>query len=825
MTQTPASPDALRLHLAYLQAVVASMAQGISVFDQHLRLRVWNARFIEVLDLPPEIVVEGVEFADLIRIPAERGEYGPGNPEDYIRDICALARQFLPHRFERARPAGRTHLVQGEPLLLDGQLAGFITTYTDISEQKAATAALQAQHELLETVIESVPCGITMFDKDFRLQLANSRFRQLLDVPDEFFTSPAPSLGDFYQLNAQRGEYGPGEPELIVSRLLARAQQHQAHHFERTRPNGQTLDVRGRPMADGGLVTIYTDISDRVASAEKEKLAQVVFEHTPAGIFVTDERLAILSSNPSASRMTGLTPEQIIACPAFDFIDRSTSWQQHELHTALSLHHSWRGEIRLRRADGETFPASLRIKQVEDQLNGVPQRYIWIFADITERKEHEARMQHIAQHDPLTGLPNRLALLTRLSHLLPEARRHDWRVGVMFIDLDRFKTINDTLGHQVGDLLLREVATRLSAVIRETDFVARLGGDEFVIILPGISSPADAALVASKVINSLAPPIQADGNELHTSPSIGISLFPDDGSDSHDILKNADTAMYHAKSAGRNNYQFFAPNMNQVALERMNIERKLRRAVSNQEFALQFQPQFDTASAMPTGVEALLRWHHPVDGVIAPDRFIPIAEETGLIVEIGDWVLHTACREVKRWIDQGLAPLRIAINVSARQLRRRDFCEIVAGVLAESGLPPELLELEITESSVMENPEDATLILARLGRMGINLAIDDFGTGYSSLAYLKLFPIDRLKIDRSFVRDIEYDLNDRAIAFGTIALAHSLGLKVIAEGVETDDQLELLRSNDCDEVQGFLFSKPLDGPAAFAFLHARQQGG
>ena len=825
MTSPLHSSDTLPLHLAYLQAVVASMAQGISVFDHNLRLRVWNSRFIEVLDLPPEIVIEGVSFADLIRVPAERGEYGPGDPEDHIREICGLARQFLPHRFERARPGGRTHLVHGEPLVLDGQLAGFITTYTDISEQKAATAALQAQHELLEAVIESVPCGISMFDKDFRLQIANTRFRQLLDIPDEFFTGSPPTLGDFYRFNAERGEYGPGDPQTIVHHMLQRAQQHAPHHFERTRPNGQTLDVRGRPMADGGLVTIYTDISDRVASAEKEKLAQVVFNHTPAGIFVTDEAFAIISANPSASAMTGYPLEQLPNAQVFNFIDSTASWQQHELHTALKLHRAWRGEISIRRHNGSTFPASLRIKQVEDQISGLAHRYIWIFADITERKESEARMQHIAQHDPLTGLPNRLALLTRLGQLLPEARRHSWRIGIMFIDLDRFKTINDTLGHQVGDQLLREVATRLSTVTRETDFVARLGGDEFVIVLPGIASPADAALVASKVVNSLSTPIMAEEHELHTSPSIGISLFPDDGGDSHDVLKNADTAMYHAKSAGRNNYQFFAPNMNQVALERMDIERKLRRAISNQEFALQFQPQFDTASGMPTGVEALLRWHHPVDGVIAPDRFIPIAEETGLIVEIGDWVLHTACREVKRWIDHGLAPLRIAINVSARQLRRRDFCEIVAGVLAESGLPPELLELEITESSVMENPEDATLILTRLGRMGINLAIDDFGTGYSSLAYLKLFPIDRLKIDRSFVRDIEQDLNDRAIAFGTIALAHSLGLKVIAEGVETDDQLELLRSNGCDEVQGYLFSKPLHGPAAFSFLHTYRPGG
>jgi diguanylate cyclase (GGDEF)-like protein len=431
-------------------------------------------------------------------------------------------------------------------------------------------------------------------------------------------------------------------------------------------------------------------------------------------------------------------------------------------------------------------------------------------------------MRYIAQTDSLTGLPNRLTLQIRLAQLLPEARRHNWQLAVMFIDLDRFKVINDTLGHQVGDELLRDVAIRLSRVVRETDFVARLGGDEFVILLPAISSPADAAVIANKIIGTLSSSILTGTHELHTSPSIGISIFPDDGSDGDTILKNADTAMYHAKSAGRNNYQFYAAEMNQTASDRLDLEHKLRHAISRNELALCFQPQFAANGSHVTGVEALIRWHHPTDGMISPIRFIPIAEETGLIVEIGEWVLRNACHEMKKWIDAGMKPIRMAVNVSARQLRRRDFCEVVAGVLAESGLPPELLELEITESSVMENPEEAIDILQRIGRMGVTLAIDDFGTGYSSLAYLKLFPIDHLKIDRSFVADIEIDLNDRAIAFGTIALAHSLGLNVIAEGVETEDQLELLRTNGCDEVQGYLFSKPLNSAAAYAFLRARE---
>jgi diguanylate cyclase (GGDEF)-like protein/PAS domain S-box-containing protein len=673
------------------------MPQGIGVFDENLRLRIWNAGLVDILELPPDIVREGAHFAELTRVLAERGEFGFGDVDAIVERQTALAAKFEPYTYEHAGPRGRAHLFRSEPLHIDGQLAGCVTTCTDITERRT--------------------------------------------------------------------------------------------------------------------------------SAEREQLAQKVYTHTPAGIIFTDEAHRILSINPATTQMTGYESFELLGQTVFGLIELEHEQSLEVFQENIAQHGSWNGELQVTRKNGDNFPAGTRVNRVDDPQSGLPANYIWILADITERKQSEERMRHIAQHDTLTGLPNRLALLMRLAQLLPEARRHGWKVAIMFLDLDRFKIINDTLGHQVGDEMLREVACRLSSVVRETDFVARLGGDEFVIILPGINSPSDAATVAGKVIVALSSAIEANGHELHTSPSIGISLFPDDGPDGDIILKNADTAMYHAKAAGRNNYQFFASEMNLATSERLNIEHKLRHAIARNELALCFQPQFRAGDAMPTGVEALLRWHHPSEGMISPSRFIPVAEETGIIVEIGDWVLTNACREMKHWIDAGLKPMRIAVNVSARQLRRRDFCETVASALAASGLPADLLELEITESSVMENPQEAIIILERLGRMGVTLAIDDFGTGYSSLAYLKLFPIDHLKIDRSFVADIETDLNDRAIAFGTIALAHSLGLKVIAEGVETEDQLELLRANGCDEVQGFLFSKPLTSAAAFAYLHARCAAG
>ena len=804
---------------------MSNMPQGISVFDEHLCLRVWNARFLEVLNLPASAVFDGVHFSDLIRIPAARGEYGPGDIEGHVSRITALALKFKAHHVERTQPNGRTHLAQGEPLFIDGQLSGFITTYTDITEQKKTEATLRVQHDLLQTVIENIPSAISLVDRDKKLVLHNQELLRLMDFPPSLIEPGPVPLETIFRFNAERGEYGPGEPEAIVAAMMVRAQSPEPHHFERTRPNGKTLDIRGAPLADGGFVTIYTDVSERRASAEREQLAQKVFNHTPTGIIFTDEAHRILSINPATTLITGYEPFELLGRTVFALIKLAHGQTPESFQEDIGLRGNWSGELEVTTKHGEDIAAGLRVSRVDNPYTGEPAHHIWILTNITERKQAEDRMRHIAQHDELTGLPNRMALAMRLAQLLPEARRHQWRLAIMFIDLDRFKIINDTLGHQVGDELLREVACRLSSVIRETDFVARLGGDEFVIILPGVVSPADAAIVAGKVIAKLSTSIEAEGHELHTSPSIGISIFPDDGPDGQTVMKNADVAMYHAKAAGRNNYQFFTAEMNRVTADRLDIEHKLRHAISRNELVLCFQPQFLADASQPTGVEALLRWHHPISGIIPPDRFIPIAEETGLIVEIGKWVLLNACREMKHWIDKGLKPLRVAVNVSARQLRRRDFCEMVAGILAETELPPTLLELELTESSVMENPEEAIEILQRLGRMGVSLAIDDFGTGYSSLAYLKLFPIDHLKIDRSFVTDIETDLNDRAIAFGTIALAHSLGLNVIAEGVETEDQLELLRSNGCDEVQGFLLSKPLSSAAAFAFLHARCPAG
>ncbi len=411
-----------------------------------------------------------------------------------------------------------------------------------------------------------------------------------------------------------------------------------------------------------------------------------------------------------------------------------------------------------------------------------------------QRRLAEDQLRFIATHDPLTELPNRAMFNERLRHAL---------------HLDRFKVVNDSLGHGAGDRLLQNCAKRLTECLRESDIVARLGGDEFVVMIENFTGPRDAIAVAQKILHGLAKPFFVDGQEFLMSASIGISTFPDDGADVETLVKNADIAMYRAKDQGRNNYQFYSAQMNKHTFERLAMESSLRRAVERSEFLLHYQPKLDLQTGAIAGVEALVRWKHPDWGMVSPAQFIPLAEQTGLIVQIGEWVLKTACEQSRQWRDQGIPGVRVAVNLSARQFAQKSLLQDVARIIAESGLTPESLELEITESMVMQNAEHATETLQKLKAMGVSLAIDDFGTGYSSLAYLKRFPIDCVKIDRSFIKDIPTDADDMAITKGVIALGHSLRLKVVAEGVETAEQRDFLQTNGCDEMQGFFFSKPL----------------
>ena len=440
--------------------------------------------------------------------------------------------------------------------------------------------------------------------------------------------------------------------------------------------------------------------------------------------------------------------------------------------------------------------------------------------DITERKAHEARIEYLANHDALTDLPNRNLLSDRLAQAIVQAHRTGQCLAALVLDLDRFKFINDSYGHPVGDALLKAVAARLKAAIREGDTVARLGGDEFVIMLPGLASSADAEIVVQKVLAQFADPFLVEGHELHVTTSIGMSAYPEDGADSDTLLKAADAALYCAKDRGRNGFQFYTRAMGVEVEERAELESALYRAVERQEFELHYQPKVDLRSGQVRGVEALIRWRRPEVGLIAPDRFIPLAEESGLILPIGEWVLRTACAQVKAWQAAGYPELSMAVNVSARQFRQQDVPELVRAVLADTGLDARYLELELTESVLMQDKETVVRALRRLKRIGVMLSLDDFGTGYSSLSYLKDFPFDSVKIDGSFVRDATNSVVGASLTKSIIAMARSLSLTTVAEGVETEGQLSFLNSNRCDAIQGYYFSRPLPSNELMALLGA-----
>lgn len=452
-------------------------------------------------------------------------------------------------------------------------------------------------------------------------------------------------------------------------------------------------------------------------------------------------------------------------------------------------------------------------KSSADEIGSLIDGFNEMLSEIEERDEtlrqHQDNLQRLAHFDSLTLLPNRALYHDRLNQAILQTSRTTQKLAVMFVDLDHFKDINDTSGHRVGDLLLRDVGERLQKIVRASDTVARMGGDEFTVLLPNMEDPDDAALVAQKIVQNVSEVYQVEGNEIYITASLGITIFPDDGNTVDELLKNADTAMYHAKSNGRNVFQFYSQEMNSRMKNRVELQNNLRHALERREFILYYQPKVNIATRCISGMEALIRWQHQEKGMIRPDIFIPLAEENGLIVPIGEWVIRTACLQIKTWLAQGNPPFTVAVNVSAYQFRRPNFAEIVTEILQETGVNPALLEIELTESAIMQDIDFTIKILQHFKSLGVKIAIDDFGTGYSSLSHLKRFPIDYLKIDKSFVANATTNADDRAIVIAIISMAHSLSLKIIAEGVEDEAQLALLSEQGCQEMQGYLFSKPL----------------
>ncbi len=566
-------------------------------------------------------------------------------------------------------------------------------------------------------------------------------------------------------------------------------------------------DADGRPLRSIGTVQ---DISAQRAAEEQLRLAASVFDDSLNGILITDAKARIIKVNRAFSKIMGYSPAEVLGRETSML--KSGSQDKHFYQTlwaTLERDSQWQGEILDRHKDGRSIPLWQNISSVQDKKGEVT-HYIGVFYDLSEQKQSAEHIQHLAYYDALTDLPNRQFFGDRCEHALQRARRHPGSVALLFLDLDHFKYINDSLGHPVGDGLLRAVAQRLKESLRHNDTIARLGGDEFIVLLEGVRDRRDVEQVAHKLLAAFIQPFVVLGHKLDIRTSIGVSCYPGDGEDATTLIKNADLAMYKAKELGRGDFRFYEAHLTAHVKERLFLESELREALKREEMEVHYQPQFALADSRLTGAEALLRWRHGSRGLIPPDKFIPVAEDTGMIVSIGEFVLNNACRQAKAWLDEGRELRHIAVNLSGVQIERCDIVATVSRVLKETGLPPDHLELEITETYVMQHAQRNIRVMEELRALGVTLAIDDFGTGQSSLAYLNRLPVDKLKIDRSFIMNLPQNANEMAITRAILALGHSLRLKVLAEGVETAEQAAFLRALGCDEVQGYYFGRPVD---------------
>ncbi len=706
--------------------------------------------------------------------------------------------------------------LRSAPLTWEGSPA-FVICLRDITARKQAELALQESEALFQTLATVAPVGIFRANAQGDWEYVNKRSRQIIGLDADTIIGQGwldavhpqdrtqverlwiESSQSHALFNCQfRFEHGDGAIHWVIGRAAAEFDQ-----------NGHLL----------GYVGTLTDITEIKSNEERLRQAAAVFETTHEGVMITDAGRRIIMVNRAFSEITGYSPSESIGnTPKLLSSGRHNPQFFSDMNQAIENSDHWQGEIWNRRKNGEIYPELLSISVVRNQADEIS-NFVGVFADITKLKASEHELEFLAHHDPLTKLPNRMLMLSRLQHCIDKAHRQHGLLAVLMLDLDRFKDVNDSFGHLAGDDLLQLVAARLTERLRSSDTVCRLGGDEFVVLLEEIFHAETAARVASEIIEALSETWRlSGGNDVRIGVSVGIALFPDHGATAAELIQHADTALYQAKHEGRNRFKYFSEDLTLAARERIEIEFRLRQAIELGQLRLFFQPQICMNSGDIVGAEALVRWQANNDELISPLRFIPIAEETGLITMIGKWVLKETCRQGKQWRDAGMPALRLSVNLSPQQFLHSDISQLVADTLAETGFPAEWLELELTESALMKREKEAIAILQQLHDLGVHLAIDDFGTGYSSLAYLKLFPLDVLKIDRSFIQDIPEHRDDMAITATIIAIAKTLRMRVIAEGVETAEQMAFLKSQHCDVYQGFYTSAPLPADEFARFI-------
>lgn len=705
-----------------------------------------------------------------------------------------------------------------------GQMRQIIGLALDVTEMVNANDLLRDQERRYRLLAESISDIIFSTDQQLAINYISPSAENLLGYNLEtlYQLNPYDLATHSQQLKKLRDWIKKLRRSLRSAQLMAEVDQEasQVIILDCLHADGHklSLEMRLETLWDKhgrfeGLLGICRDITAQRRAEKDMRMAATVFDHSAAAILVTDPAGYIVRVNQMFTRMTGYKPEEVIdQQPRMLCADLQEANQLSHIMNHMAVQGSWEGELWQKRKDGEPYPSWIGITGVRDD-EGDLVSFVCFFVDISERKASERHIHRLAYYDALTLLPNRTLFQDRLHTALEQAVHHANWVVLMFLDLDRFKPINDSLGHAAGDRMLKEVAVRLTACVGTEDSVARMGGDEFTLLLANLGSREEAMScairVAENILESLSEAFILENREFFVSASIGIALSPQDGSELSQLMKNADTAMYHAKEMGKNNFQFYQAEMNARALERIELEADLRHALLQNEFALHYQPQYRCSNGQLTGLEALLRWSNPRRGNVSPVDFIPVLEETGLIIQVGDWVIKEACRQLRVWHDEKVRIPKVSVNLSARQFADNRLGEHIAQILQEVGLPPACLELELTESILMQNVDDALMTLKSLKELGVCISVDDFGTGYSSLNYLKQLPIDILKIDRSFVDGLPHGEQDAQIARAIIAMAHSLNLSVIAEGVENEEQLKFLRDHECDEVQGYLFDKPL----------------